>query len=88
MKTLETIRRFSRLGRTLSKTAFVLAVIGFCGCVLGIFSLALGSDGAIQAESVTAEDIRCASASGNVQMGTSAGRRWISAPAAGALSWR
>ena len=39
-------------------------------------------------ESVTAEDIRCASASGNVQMGTSEGRRWISAPAAGALSWR
>ena len=53
----------------------------------GSVDLSSGS-GAIQAESVTAEDIRCASASGNVQMGTSAGRRWISAPAEGALSWR
>ena len=53
MKTLETIQRFSRLGRTLSKAAFVLAVIGFCGCVLGLFSLALGSDGAIHWGGVT-----------------------------------
>lgn len=57
MKTLETIQRFSRLGRTLSKTAFVLAVIGFCGCVLGIFSLALGSDGAIHWGGVTIHGI-------------------------------
>ena len=57
MKTLETIQRFSRLGRTLSKTAFVLAVIGFCGCILGIFSLALGSDGAIHWGGVTIHGI-------------------------------
>ena len=57
MKTLETIQRFSRLGRTLSKAAFVLAVIGFCGCVLGIFSLALGSDGAIHWGGVTIHGI-------------------------------
>lgn len=53
MKTLETIQRFSRLGRTLSRTAFILAVVGFCGCVLGLFSLALGSDGVMRWGGVT-----------------------------------
>ena len=57
MKTLETIQRFSWLGRTLSRTAFILAVIGFCGCVLGLFSLALGSDGAMRWGGVTVHGV-------------------------------
>ena len=33
MKTLTTIQKISRLGKTLSKIAFVFSVIGFVGCL-------------------------------------------------------
>ena len=56
------------------------------GAVTAEGSVDLGSgSGAIQAESVTAEDIRCASASGSVQMGTAAAGTLAVETASGAV---
>ena len=38
MKTLKTIQKLCRLGAALSKAAFVLAVVGFCGCAAAALS--------------------------------------------------
>ena len=39
MKSLKTIQKFSGIGRILSKIAFVLSMVGFCGCIAGLISL-------------------------------------------------
>lgn len=43
MRSLNTIQKLSNLGRILSKIAFILSVVGFCGCVAGLLSLGLGN---------------------------------------------
>lgn len=43
MKSLKSIQSLHKLGRVLSKLAFVFAVIGVCGCIAGLFSLRFGS---------------------------------------------
>lgn len=43
MKTLKTIQTLAKLGRVLSKIVFVCCVVGFCGCVIGITSVAAGA---------------------------------------------
>lgn len=43
MKSLNTIQKLSQIGRIFSKIAFILSVIGFCGCIAGIISLSFGS---------------------------------------------
>ena len=53
MKTLDTIQRLSRLGRLLSKIAFILSVVGFCGCIAGLISLRLGGGDLIRIGGVT-----------------------------------
>ena len=35
MRSLKTIQKLSSLGSILSKIAFVLSVVGFCGCIAG-----------------------------------------------------
>lgn len=39
MKSLERIQSLHKLGRVLSKLAFIFAVIGVCGCIVGLLSL-------------------------------------------------
>ena len=53
MKTLKTIQKLCRLGAALSKAAFVLAVVGFCGCAAGILSAALGDGSVVRWGGVT-----------------------------------
>ena len=53
MKTLDTIQRLSRLGRLLSKIAFILSAVGFCGCIAGLISLRLGGGDLIRIGGVT-----------------------------------
>lgn len=53
MKSINTIQILSRLGRILSKIAFIFAVIGCCGCAAGIISLSLGGGDLIQIGGVT-----------------------------------
>lgn len=45
MKTLHTLRNLSKLGGTLSRIVFIFCcIIGFCGCLAGVLSLALGAE--------------------------------------------
>ena len=43
MKSLSTIQKLSKLGKVLSKIAFIFSVIGFCGCIAGLLSLSFGN---------------------------------------------
>ena len=42
MKTLNNIQRLYKIGRILSKIMFIFRIIGFCGCIVGILSMAFG----------------------------------------------
>lgn len=53
MKSLQTIQKFSKIGKILSKMAFIFSVIGFCGCIAGILSMSLGNDSLIKLGGVT-----------------------------------
>ena len=53
MKTLTTIQKISRLGKTLSKIAFVFSVIGFVGCLAGLCGMGLGGGTLIKIGGVT-----------------------------------
>ena len=39
MKSLNTIQKLSKIGKVLSKIAFIFSVIGFCGCIAGLLSI-------------------------------------------------
>ena len=41
MKTLNNIQKLSKIGKVLSGLVFVFCIIGFCGCIVGILSMAL-----------------------------------------------
>ena len=53
MKSLHTIQKLSKIGKVLSKIAFICSVIGFCGAVAGIISMSLGNGGVIKLGGVT-----------------------------------
>ena len=53
MKSLATIQKLSKIGKILSKIAFVFSVIGFCGCIAGILSLSFGADNLLKFGGVT-----------------------------------
>lgn len=48
MRSLKTIQKLSSLGSILSKIAFVLSVVGFCGCIAGLIGLCFGSDAVLK----------------------------------------
>lgn len=48
MKSLDTIQKLSKIGRVLSKIAFLFSVIGFCGCIAGLLSLSFGNGSLIE----------------------------------------
>lgn len=53
MKSLNTIQTFSKIGRVLSKIAFILSIVGFCGCIAGLISLRFGNGSLIKIGGVT-----------------------------------
>lgn len=53
MKTRDTIHRLFQLGRILSKIAYICAIVGSCGSVIGILSLHLGSGDLLKIGGVT-----------------------------------
>ena len=53
MKSLATIQKLSKIGKILSNIAFVFSVIGFFGCIAGIFSLSFGADNLLKFGGVT-----------------------------------
>ena len=48
MNTLDMIQTLSRIGKILSRIAFIFAVITFCGCMAGIVGIVFGSDSYIK----------------------------------------
>ena len=53
MKSLDTIQKLSKIGKVLSKIAFIFSVIGFCGCIAGLLSLRFGNGSLIKIGGVT-----------------------------------
>ena len=53
MKSLDTIQKLSKIGKVLSKIAFIFSVIGFCGCIAGLLSLSFGNGSLIKIGGVT-----------------------------------
>lgn len=53
MKSLKKIQTLSKIGKVLSKIAFIFAIVGFCGCIAGLLSLNLGNGSLIQIGGVT-----------------------------------
>ena len=53
MKSLNTIQKLSKIGKVLSKIAFIFSVIGFCGCIAGLLSLNFGNGRLIKIGGVT-----------------------------------
>ena len=43
VKTLNNIQKLSNTGKVLSRIVFIFCIIGFCGCIVGILSMALGA---------------------------------------------
>ena len=54
MRSLKTIQKLSSLGSILSKIAFVLSVVGFCGCIAGLIGLRFGSDSRYSSSAISA----------------------------------
>ena len=44
MNTLKTIQTLAKIGKVFSEIIFACCVVGFCGCIAGIVSLALGAE--------------------------------------------
>ena len=53
MEQLNTIQKLSKTGKVLSKIAFILSVVGFCGCIAGILSLSMGAGKILKIGGVT-----------------------------------
>jgi hypothetical protein len=53
MKSLNTIQKLSKIGKLLSKFAFIFSAIGFCGCIAGLLSLSFGNGSLIKIGGVT-----------------------------------
>ena len=43
MKTLNNIQKLSKIGKVLSRIMFIFSIIGFCGCIVVILSMAPGA---------------------------------------------
>ena len=52
MKSLNTIQNFAKLGKVLSKIAWILSLIGFAGCIAGLLSLNFGNGSLLSIGSV------------------------------------
>ena len=44
MKNLKTLQTLSKMGKILSRIAFVFALIGVCGCMVGLLSCSYGAE--------------------------------------------
>lgn len=53
MKSLHTIQTLSKIGKVLSKITFIFSIIGFCGCIVGLISLAFDQGSLIKIGGVT-----------------------------------
>ncbi len=57
MKTLGTIQKLYKIGKILSRIAFIISVIGFCGCIAALLSLGIGNGSLIKIGGVTLQGL-------------------------------
>lgn len=77
MKSLDTIQKLSRIGRVLSKIAFVFSVIGICGCIAGLLSLCFGNGSLIKIGGVTLHALVSEEYGYNIKSITAAFSGWM-----------
>lgn len=53
MKSLKTIQTLSKMGKVLSKIAFIFSALGICGCIAGLLTLLFDNGGLIRIGGVT-----------------------------------
>ncbi len=67
IKSLNTIQILSKIGKIFSKVCYILAIVGFCGCVVGIIALIVGEK-AVELSCMTLQGI--IELEGGVTLGT------------------
>ncbi len=77
MKSLSTIQRLSKIGKVLSKIAFIFSVIGFCGCIAGLLSLSFGNGSLIKIGGVTLHSLISEEYGYNIKSITAALSGWL-----------
>lgn len=77
MKSLSTIQRLSKIGKVLSKIAFIFSVIGFCGCIAGLLSLSFGNGSLIKIGGVTLHGLISSDYGYNIKSITAALSGWM-----------
>lgn len=77
MKSLDTIQKLSKIGRVLSKIAFLFSVIGFCGCIAGLLSLSFGNGSLIKIGGVTLHALISEEYGYNIKSTTAALSGWM-----------
>ena len=77
MKALPTIQKLSKLGKVLSRIAFIFAVIGFVGCIAGLISAAFGNGSIIKLGSVSLHGMISASGEANLKAVAAALVGWL-----------
>ena len=77
MNTAHTLQKLSKLGKILSKIAFIFAVIGFVGCIAGIASAQFGSGPILKLGGVTLYGLIPGSLSGNIKGVCAALSGWL-----------
>lgn len=77
MRSLETIQTLTKIGKILSKIAFVFSVVGFCGCILGMLSLSFGNGGLVKIGGVTLHSLISENLGYNLRSVTAALSGWL-----------
>lgn len=77
MKSLNTIQTLSKVGKVLSKIAFIFSVIGFCGCIAGLLSLSFGNGSFIKIGGVTLHGLISEEYGYNIKSITAALSGWL-----------
>ena len=77
VKSLHTIQTLSKIGKILSKIAWILSVIGFCGCIAGLLSLSFGNGSLIKLGGVTLHGLISEEAGYSIKSITTALSGWM-----------
>ena len=77
MKSLQTIQKLYRLGKTLSKIAFIFSVIGFFGCIAGLISMQFGNGMSFKLGGVTLHGMISGELGGDLKGSSAALGGWL-----------
>lgn len=80
MKSLQTIQKLFKIGKILSRIAFIFSVIGFCGCIAGLLGLSFGNGSLIKLGGVTLHQLISEEYGYNIKGITASLSGWLSVP--------